>query len=141
MSLPRGSLMRLLRDALPANIVCSGSVGDFLEVICLEFLELISSETNDVCIKRGKKIITYEHVKEALKILEFSDYIAAVNSAVNISVSASTEKIEKKKKKRKRFEGITNDPIAMKKKQDELLSSATTSSSCSSLIQTKKKKK
>ncbi|CAN6584976.1 unnamed protein product [Malus baccata var. baccata] len=46
-----------------------------------EFINLISSESNEVCGREEKRTIAPEHVLKALQVLGFSEYIEEVYSA------------------------------------------------------------
>lgn len=46
-----------------------------------EFINLVSSESNDVCNKEDKRTIAPEHVLKALQVLGFGEYIEEVYAA------------------------------------------------------------
>ncbi|KAK8938776.1 hypothetical protein KSP39_PZI010875 [Platanthera zijinensis] len=46
-----------------------------------EFINLVSSESNDVCNREDKRTIAPEHVLKALEVLGFGDYIEEVYAA------------------------------------------------------------
>nr|GMC60213.1 protein Dr1 homolog isoform X1 [Ipomoea batatas] len=46
-----------------------------------EFINLISSESNEVCNKEDKRTIAPEHVLKALEVLGFGEYIEEVYAA------------------------------------------------------------
>lgn len=49
--------------------------------ICLsEFIHLLASEANDISEKQSKKVISPEHVVEALTTLGFQEYIPDVKA-------------------------------------------------------------
>uniref|UniRef100_M4EIQ3 Transcription factor CBF/NF-Y/archaeal histone domain-containing protein n=1 Tax=Brassica campestris TaxID=3711 RepID=M4EIQ3_BRACM len=68
-SLPKGDV-RVARDAQDLLIEC-----------CVEFINLISSESNEVCNKEDKRTIAPEHVLKALQVLGFGEYVEEVYSA------------------------------------------------------------
>lgn len=49
--------------------------------IFAEFINLVSSEANDVCNKEDKRTIAPEHVLKALQVLGFGEYIEEVYAA------------------------------------------------------------
>ena len=49
----------------------SAETREFLAQCCTEFVQLLSSESNEVCEKEQKKTITAEHVLRALRELGF----------------------------------------------------------------------
>ncbi|KAJ6969456.1 protein Dr1 [Populus alba x Populus x berolinensis] len=46
-----------------------------------EFINLVSSESNDVCSREDKRTIAPEHVLKALEVLGFGEYIEEVYAA------------------------------------------------------------
>ncbi|KAH0936672.1 hypothetical protein HID58_004133 [Brassica napus] len=68
-SLPKGDV-RVARDAQDLLIEC-----------CVEFINLISSASNEVCNKEDKRTIAPEHVLKALQVLGFGEYVEEVYSA------------------------------------------------------------
>lgn len=52
----------------------------FLNIFA-EFINLVSSESNDVCNKEDKRTIAPEHVLKALQVLGFGEYIEEVYAA------------------------------------------------------------
>lgn len=46
-----------------------------------EFINLISSESNEVCNKEDKRTIAPEHVLKALQVLGFGEYVEEVYAA------------------------------------------------------------
>lgn len=63
---------------------------DLLIECCVEFVQLISSEANEIADKEHKKTIAVEHIEQALKDLDFPEYIKPVLAA------AGEEKEQKK---------------------------------------------
>lgn len=47
---------------------------DLLIECCVEFIQMLSSEANDIAEKEAKKTIACEHITKALKELGFPDY-------------------------------------------------------------------
>uniref|UniRef100_A0A0D3GZR7 Transcription factor CBF/NF-Y/archaeal histone domain-containing protein n=1 Tax=Oryza barthii TaxID=65489 RepID=A0A0D3GZR7_9ORYZ len=64
------SLPKLARDAQDLLVEC-----------CVEFINLLSSESNEVCSREDKKTIAPEHVLRALQDLGFREYIEEVQAA------------------------------------------------------------
>ena len=50
---------------------------------CTEFIQLISSEANEICKQHNKKTINAEHILLALDQLGFSDYKHEANAVLN----------------------------------------------------------
>ncbi|CAA0832119.1 Protein Dr1 homolog [Striga hermonthica] len=53
----------------------------FLSLYVSEFINLISSESNEVCNREDRKTIAPEHVLKALEVLGFAEYIEEVYAA------------------------------------------------------------
>jgi down-regulator of transcription 1 len=48
---------------------------DLLIECCVEFIQMLSSEANEIAEKEAKKTIACEHITKALKELGFPDYV------------------------------------------------------------------
>ncbi|MEW5302649.1 MAG: hypothetical protein WDW38_008055 [Sanguina aurantia] len=74
---------------------------DMLLNCCTEFVQLLSSEANDVCTKQGKKSVNPEHVLSALTALGFDAFVAEARQTSEQShaeaKSVSTHKAAKRK--------------------------------------------
>merc|ERR1711879_573494 len=62
----------------PTGFKCSNDIRDLLVECLVEFINLLTSEANEVCVKENKKTISPEHVLQALKELDFNDFVASV---------------------------------------------------------------
>lgn len=61
LTLPRASVNKMIKDALP-NIRVSNDVRELIMNCCTEFIHLVSSEANQVCMAQQKKTINAEHL-------------------------------------------------------------------------------
>ncbi|CAI5496584.1 unnamed protein product, partial [Closterium sp. Naga37s-1] len=88
------TMSRLIKEMLPRDVRVSKDTQDLLMDCCLgglprwlyvsawaEFINLISSEANEICSKEDKRTIAPEHVLQALESLGFSSYLAEVQAA------------------------------------------------------------
>ncbi|CAI5477100.1 unnamed protein product, partial [Closterium sp. Yama58-4] len=75
------TMIRLIKEMLPRDVRVSKDTQDLLMDCCLEFINLISSEANEMCSKEDKRTIAPEHVLQALESLGFSSYLAEVQAA------------------------------------------------------------
>lgn len=80
-SLPKATMTKIIKEMLPAHVRVTRDAQDLLVECCVEFINLISSESNDICYKEEKRTIAPEHVLESLKILGFGSYIREVKAA------------------------------------------------------------
>jgi len=78
LSLPRATINKLIREALPQDVKCTSETQKLIMQCCMEFLKLVSYESNEVCRENNKKMISPEHVVTALEKLGFSDYVPEV---------------------------------------------------------------
>ncbi|KAJ9560116.1 hypothetical protein OSB04_005276 [Centaurea solstitialis] len=85
-SLPKGYLIaatmtKIIKEMLPPDVRVARDTQDLLIECCVEFINLISSESNEVCGREDKRTIAPEHVLKALEVLGFGDYIQEVYAA------------------------------------------------------------
>ncbi|CAI7828411.1 unnamed protein product [Closterium sp. NIES-54] len=90
-SLPKATMSRLIKEMLPRDVRVSKDTQDLLMDCCLEFINLISSEANEICSKEDKRTIAPEHVLQALESLGFSSYLAEVQAAYDQHKSETLE--------------------------------------------------
>lgn len=109
-SLPRATLTKIVKDHLPAEMRCASDAMDMLMECCTEFIQLLSSESNELATKDHKSTITPEHVMRALQQLGFDEWAA--------EVKASHEEFKEEAKKAPKFssrktkadlEGLTDE--------------------------------
>lgn len=74
-SLPRSTMAQKIREAFPSELRVAGNTMDLIIECCTEFVQLITSEANEVCIADSKATINPEHIIKALQQLEFTDCI------------------------------------------------------------------
>lgn len=68
-SLPKATIGKVIKEHLnPDNIRCANDTRDMIVDCCVEFVQMIATEANDMCTKDKKKTISAEHVIEALKV-------------------------------------------------------------------------
>eukprot|EP00249_Psilotum_nudum_P009267 c21822_g1_i1 orf=263-703(+) len=80
-SLPKATMTKIIKEMLPREVRVARDTQDLLVECCVEFINLISSESNEICNKEEKRTIAPEHVLRALEILGFGDYIEEVHAA------------------------------------------------------------
>ncbi|PWN38784.1 histone-fold-containing protein [Ceraceosorus guamensis] len=78
LSLPRATVQKIIAELIPADMSCARETRDLVIECCVEFIHLLSSESNDVCERASKKTIAPEHVVAALKDLGFEAYTAEI---------------------------------------------------------------
>ncbi|KAK7388797.1 hypothetical protein VNO78_23624 [Psophocarpus tetragonolobus] len=80
-SLPKATMTKIIKEMLPPDVRVARDAQDLLIECCVEFINLISSESNEVCNREDKRTIAPEHVLKALQVLGFGDYIEEVYAA------------------------------------------------------------
>ncbi|KAK4257305.1 hypothetical protein QN277_006908 [Acacia crassicarpa] len=80
-SLPKATMTKIIKEMLPPDVRVARDAQDLLIECCVEFINLVSSESNEVCNKEDRRTIAPEHVLKALQVLGFSDYIEEVYAA------------------------------------------------------------
>eukprot|EP01100_Stratorugosa_tubuloviscum_P000471 TRINITY_DN1106_c3_g1_i1.p1 TRINITY_DN1106_c3_g1~~TRINITY_DN1106_c3_g1_i1.p1 ORF type:complete len:133 (-),score=57.54 TRINITY_DN1106_c3_g1_i1:155-553(-) len=79
-TLPKATIGKLIKEALPSDMRCSDESRDAIVDCCVEFIHMISSEANEICNKENKRTITPEHILDALKSLDFNHYLPEVQA-------------------------------------------------------------
>ncbi|KAL3690704.1 hypothetical protein R1sor_004355 [Riccia sorocarpa] len=74
-------MTKIIKEMLPPDVRVAKDAQDLLVECCVEFINLISSESNEICSKEEKRTIAPEHVLRALEILGFGEYIGEVQAA------------------------------------------------------------
>ncbi|CAD6265568.1 unnamed protein product [Miscanthus lutarioriparius] len=80
-SLPKSTMFKIIKEMLPPDVRVARDAQDLLVECCVEFINLLSSESNEVCSREEKKTIAPEHVLKALSDLGFREYIEEVYAA------------------------------------------------------------
>ncbi|KAL2338276.1 hypothetical protein Fmac_012722 [Flemingia macrophylla] len=80
-SLPKATMTKIIKEMLPPDVRVARDAQDLLIECCVEFINLISSESNEVCNREEKRTIAPEHVLKALQVLGFGEYIEEVYAA------------------------------------------------------------
>ncbi|KAK3121605.1 hypothetical protein QOZ80_8BG0657100 [Eleusine coracana subsp. coracana] len=80
-SLPKSTMFKIIKEMLPPDVRVARDAQDLLVECCVEFINLLSSESNEVCSREEKKTIAPEHVLKALSDLGFKEYIEEVYTA------------------------------------------------------------
>ncbi|XP_050892373.1 protein Dr1 homolog isoform X2 [Vicia villosa] len=80
-SLPKATMTKIIKEMLPPDVRVARDTQDLLIECCVEFINLISSESNEVCNREERRTIAPEHVLKALGVLGFGEYIEEVYAA------------------------------------------------------------
>lgn len=75
------TMTKIIKEMLPPDVRVARDAQDLLIECCVEFINLVSSESNEVCNREDKRTIAPEHVLKALEVLGFGEYIEEVYAA------------------------------------------------------------
>lgn len=80
-ALPKATVNKFANEiAQSLDVRLTADTRDLIANCCTEFVQLLSSEANEICEKDSKKTITPEHVLRALAQLGLDRYLAEVTS-------------------------------------------------------------
>jgi down-regulator of transcription 1 len=68
LALPKSALASVIAESLPAGIACSADSVDVISEACLEFIQLMGTETAEVCDKAERKLMKPQDVITALNV-------------------------------------------------------------------------
>ena len=121
---PIATVQKILNEILApptTNLTTSKDFRDSLTDACVEFIQLIASEANELAEKDNKKTIACEHIVTALKELEFDEYIPTIQESAEEFKKQQAHR-EKKQSKIEQS-GMTEEELIAQ--QQELFRSAT----------------
>ncbi|XP_029124350.1 protein Dr1 homolog isoform X2 [Elaeis guineensis] len=75
------TMFKIIKEMLPPDVRVARDAQDLLVECCVEFINLVSSESNEVCSREEKRTIAPEHVLKALEVLGFGEYVEEVYAA------------------------------------------------------------
>ncbi|XP_050535936.1 protein Dr1 [Daktulosphaira vitifoliae] len=116
LTLPRASVNKMIKDALP-NMRVANDVREMIMSCCTEFIHLVSSEANQVCMSQQKKTINAEHLLTALDHLGFGDYREQAEEVVKDCKS-------KRRRQSTRLENLGIPEEELYRQQQELFAKA-----------------
>lgn len=114
-ALPKATVNKFANDvASSMEVRLTMDTRDLIAECCSEFVQLLSSEANDICEADSKKTITPEHVLRALKGLGFERYFQQVTDEFErVKVEEKGRSREKARKDKKKGAVPTEQLLAM----------------------------
>eukprot|EP00898_Chlorokybus_atmophyticus_P003740 jgi/Chlat1/4367/Chrsp29S04514 len=79
--LPKATIAKVIKELLPEDVRVANDTRDIIAECCVEFINLLASEANEICAREDKRTIAPEHVLKALESLGFNEYLEEVNAA------------------------------------------------------------
>lgn len=67
LSIPRAALNKMIKELLP-NIRVANDARELILNCCTEFIHLVSSEANEICVKLNKKTISPDHIVSGISL-------------------------------------------------------------------------
>ncbi|KAF6259690.1 histone-fold-containing protein [Scenedesmus sp. NREL 46B-D3] len=109
-SLPRATLTKMVKELLPQDMRCAAECMDMLMDCCTEFIQLLSSEANELAMAEQKSTITPEYVTRALQQLGFEEWADDVkHSHEQFKAEAKQAPKLANRKTKAELEGMTED--------------------------------
>lgn len=69
LTLPRASINKMIKELVP-SVRIANDARELILNCCTEFIHLLSSEANEICIHLNKKTINAEHIFMGMSIFE-----------------------------------------------------------------------
>lgn len=123
-ALPKATVNKFANDvAQSLNIRLTSETRELIASCCTEFVQLLSSEANDICEKDDKKTITPEHVLRALRQLGLHRFHTDVQE--EYERAKADEKVKARgSSRRDRNKNANVDTEELLRKQEELFALA-----------------
>ncbi|KAH3682283.1 hypothetical protein WICPIJ_006752 [Wickerhamomyces pijperi] len=83
LSLPKATVQKIITEVLPSDLTFSKDARDIVIECCIEFIMILSDQSNDIAEQEAKKTIASDHVVKALKELGFHDYITPIEKVLD----------------------------------------------------------
>ncbi|KAM9915732.1 hypothetical protein OXX80_013876, partial [Metschnikowia pulcherrima] len=75
LSLPKATVQKIIGEVLPKDIAISKEAREAITECSIEFIMILSTQSNDIAEKEAKKTIASDHVIKALEELGFHNYL------------------------------------------------------------------
>uniref|UniRef100_A0A0B7BWH4 Protein Dr1 n=1 Tax=Arion vulgaris TaxID=1028688 RepID=A0A0B7BWH4_9EUPU len=119
LSIPRAALNKMIKELLP-NIRVANDARELILNCCTEFIHLVSSEANDICVKQHKKTISPDHIVASLENLGFGAYKNEAKAVLKEAKAVAA----KKRRGSSRLENLGIPEEELLRQQQELFEKA-----------------
>lgn len=116
LSLPKATVQKIVSEILPKNIAISKEAREAITECAIEFIMLLSTQSNDIAEKEAKKTIASDHVVKALEELDFHNYLEIINKVL----IEHKELLKGKEKKNNKFQNSGLSEEELLRQQEEL---------------------
>lgn len=82
LSLPKATVQKIIAEVIPSDLSFGKDTRDALIECCIEFIMIVTTESNEIAEQESKKTIACEHVLSALKTLGFYEYLAPIKEVI-----------------------------------------------------------
>ncbi|ANZ76646.1 NC2 transcription regulator complex subunit [Komagataella phaffii CBS 7435] len=116
LSLPKATVQKIISEILPSEFSFTKDARESLIDCCVEFIMILSSESNEIAEKELKKTISSDHVLKAVEDLGFLEYLNPIRKLLE----EHKELTKSKDKRNNKFQnsGLTEEELL--KQQEEL---------------------
>lgn len=133
LSLPKATVQKILSEIVPKDIAVSKDAREAITECSIEFIMILSTQSNDIAEKEAKKTIASDHVIKALEELGFHNYLESLTKILE----EQKELLKGKEKKNNKFQnsGFTEEELfrqqeeLFKKSRDRLQNTSQTNES------------
>lgn len=110
------TVQKIIGEVLPSDLTFSKEARDVVIECCIEFIMILSDQSNEIAEQEAKKTIASDHVIKALQELGFNDYIAPIEQAL----VEHRESVKGRERKNNKFQnsGFTEEELL--RQQEEL---------------------
>ena len=121
--LPKATVNKFANEiAHSLDVRLTSETRELIAECCTEFVQLLSTEANDICEQDKKKTITPEHVLRALQQLGLNKYLARVEAAYELVKDHGKTRPRGAGKRALQNSGISKDELL--RQQQELFARA-----------------
>lgn len=119
LSIPRAALNKMIKELIP-RVRVANDARELILNCCTEFIHLVSTEANEICVKHQKKTISPDHVLEALGTLGFGAYKEEAKAVLQEAKAVAA----KKRRGSTRLENLGIPEEELLRQQQELFEKA-----------------
>lgn len=118
LTLPKATVQKILSEILPLEFSFTKDAKDLLIECCVEFIMILSAESNEVAEKELKKTISSDHVVKLLSDLGFLSYLEPIDKVLKEHKELNSSKMAGKNKNKFQNSGYTEEELL--RQQEEL---------------------
>jgi histone H3/H4 len=110
------TVQKIISEVLPSELTFSKEARDVVIECCIEFIMILSDQSNEIAEQETKKTIASDHVIKALRELGFTEYIEPIEKVL----VDHKEALKGREKKSNKFQnsGFTEEELL--RQQEEL---------------------